>query len=105
VPLRHQRCERPSLQASFDAAHEAGIAIPIRRERLAEAVYAVATESEFVSALPHLVFLPGTSTLTAVVLAVEIGDRLGLDGRPIGSYRRRVRTETSRERHEASMIK
>jgi transposase len=93
--LRRQRFELPGLQAAFDAAHEAVVAIQDRRERLDEAIRAMAAQSEFTSVVNRLACLRGVSTLTAFALAVEIGDWTRLDGRRIGSYLGLVPTESS----------
>jgi transposase len=93
--LRQQRFELPGLQAAFDAAHEAVVAIQDRRERLDEAIHALAAQSEFTSVVNRLACLRGVSTLTAFALAVEIGDWSRLDGRRIGSYLGLVPTESS----------
>lgn len=93
--LRRQRFELPGLQAAFDAAHEAVVAIQDRRDRLDEAILVMATESEFTGVTQRLSCLRGISTLTAFGLAVEIGDWTRLDGRRIGAYLGLVPTESS----------
>lgn len=93
--LRQQRFGVHGLQAAFDAAHEAVIAIEDRRDRLDHAIHAMATDSEFTSVAQRLACLRGVSILTAFALAVEIGDWTRLDGRRIGSYLGLVPTETS----------
>lgn len=84
--LRQRRFELPGLQAAFDAAHEAVVAVQDRRDRLDAAILAMANESEFAGVTQRLSCLRGISTLTAFALAVEIGDWSRLDGRRIGSY-------------------
>ena len=93
--LRRQPFELPGLRAAFDAAHEAVVAVQDRRDRLDEAILAIAAESEFTSVAQRLSCLRGISTLTAFGLAVEIGDWTRLDGRRIGSYLGLVPTENS----------
>ena len=93
--LRRQRFEVVGLQTAFDAAHEAVVAVEDRRDRLDEAIRAMAGDSEFTSVTQRLSCLRGVSTLTAFGLAVEIGDWSRLDGRRIGSYLGLVPTETS----------
>ena len=93
--LRKQRFELPGLRAAFDAAHEAVVAVQDRRDRLDEAIHALAAEGEFTSVTQRLSCLRGVSTLTAFALAVEIGDWSRLDGRRIGSYLGLVPTESS----------
>jgi transposase len=93
--LRQRRFELPGLQAAFDGAHEAVVAIEDRRARLDEAIQALAAQSEFTAVTQRLSCLRGVSTLTAFALAVEIGDWSRLDGRRIGSYLGLVPTESS----------
>ena len=93
--LRQQRFELLGLQAAFDAAHEAVVAVEDRRDRLDEAIHAMAADSEFTGVVHRLACLRGVSTLTAFGLAVEIGDWSRLDGRRIGSYLGLVPTENS----------
>ena len=93
--LRQQRFELPGLQAAFDGAHEAVVAVEDRRDRLDEAIGALAAQSEFTSVVQRLSCLRGISTLTAFGLAVEIGNWSRLDGRRIGSYLGLVPTENS----------
>jgi transposase len=93
--LRQQRFELPGLQAAFDGAHEAVVAVEDRRDRLEEAIHAMAADSEFTSVVHRLSCLRGISTLTAFGLTVEIGDWSRLDGRRIGSYLGLVPTESS----------
>lgn len=93
--LRQQRFDLPGLQAAFDGAHEAVVAVEDRRDRLDEAIYAMAADSEFTGVAQRLACLRGVSTLTAFGLAVEIGDWSRLDGRRIGSYLGLVPTESS----------
>lgn len=93
--LRQRRFELPGLRAAFDAAHEAVVAVQDRRDRLDEAILAIAAESEFTGVTQRLSCLRGVSTLSAFALAVEIGDWTRLDGRRIGSYLGLVPTESS----------
>ena len=57
-----------------------------RRDRLDEAITAMAADSEFTPVVTRLGCLRGVSTLTAFGLAVEIGDWHRLTGRSIGAY-------------------
>lgn len=93
--LRQRRFEPAGLQAAFDAAHEAVVAGEDRRDRLDEAIHAMAAASEFTNVTQRLACLRGVNTLTAFGLAVEIGDWTRLDGRRIGSYLGLVPTENS----------
>jgi len=93
--LRRQRFELPGLQAAFDAGFEAVMAVLERRERLDEAILALAADSEFSGVTHRLGCLRGISTLSGFALAVEIGDWTRLDGRRIGSYLGLVPSESS----------
>jgi transposase len=66
-----------------------------RRDRLDEAITAMAADSRFTPVVTRLGCLRGISTLTAFGLAVEIGDWHRLDGRTIGAYLGLVPTESS----------
>ena len=76
----------PGLQLAFDAAFDAMVACVHRRDRLDEAITAMAADSEFTPVVRRLGCLRGVSTLTAFGLAVEIGDWHRLSGRSIGAY-------------------
>lgn len=93
--LRQQRFGQAGLQAAFDAAHDAVIAVQDRRDRLDEEIISLAADSEFTGVVKRLGCLRGVSTLTGFGLAVEIGDWTRLDGRRIGSYLGLVPSENS----------
>lgn len=93
--LRKQRFAQLGLQLAFDAALEAVTLIQDRRDRLDEAILRMAADSEFTPVVKRLGCLRGVSTLTAISLAVEIGDWSRLDGRRIGAYLGLVPTENS----------
>lgn len=84
--LRGQHFDAPGLQLAFDAAFDAMVACVHRRDRLDEAITAMAADSEFTPVVRRLSCLRGVSTLTAFGLAVEIGDWHRLSGRSIGAY-------------------
>jgi transposase len=84
--LRGQHFDAPGLQLAFDAAFDAMVACVHRRNRLDEAITAMAADSEFTPVVRRLSCLRGVSTLTAFGLAVEIGDWHRLSGRSIGAY-------------------
>ena len=86
--LRTQRFDNPALQLSYDAAFDAMLACLDRRNRLDEAITALAADSEFTPVVHRLGCIRGVATLTAFGLAVEIGDWHRLTGRTIGAYRR-----------------
>ena len=57
-----------------------------RRNRLDDAITAMAADSEFTPVVHRLGCIRGIATLTAFGLAVEIGDWHRLTGRTIGAY-------------------
>ena len=57
-----------------------------RRDRLDDAITAMAADSEFTPVVHRLGCIRGVATLTAFGLAVEIGDWQRLSGRSIGAY-------------------
>ena len=67
-----------------------------RRDRLDEAIAAMAADIEFTPVVARLGCLRGVSTLTAFGLAVEIGDWHRLTGRSIGAYLGLVPASTPR---------
>jgi hypothetical protein len=84
--LRGQRFDAPGLQLAYDTAFDAMVAGVHRRNRLDEAITAMATDCEFTPIVRRLGCLRGVSTLTGFGLAVEIGDWHWLTGRSIGAY-------------------
>ncbi len=84
--LRGQRFDNPALQLSFDVAFDAMLACLDRRNRLDDAIIAMAADSEFTPIVNRLGCIRGVATLTAFGWAVEIGDWHRLTGRSIGAY-------------------
>lgn len=84
--LRAQRFDVAGLQLAYDSAFDAMLSCLDRRNRLNEAIAAMAADSEFTAVVRRLSCLRGISTLTAFGLAVEIGDWDRLTGRSIGAY-------------------
>ena len=73
--------------AAFDDAYDAVAHAPARRDRLDEAITALAADSEFTATTTtRLSCLRGISTLTGFALAVEIGDWNRFTGATIASY-------------------
>ena len=93
--LRKQRFDAPGLQLAYDAAFDAMLATLDRRDRLDQAITAMAADSPFTPVVCRLGCVRGISTLTAFGLAVEIGDWDRLSGRSIGAYLGLVPTEKS----------
>ena len=84
--LRTQRFDDQALQLSYEAAFDATLACLDRRNRLDDAITALAAASEFTPVVHRLGCIRGVATLTAFGLAVEIGDWHRLTGRSIGAY-------------------
>jgi transposase len=84
--LRAQRFDNSALQLSYEAAFDAMLACVDRRNRLDDAITALAADSEFTPVVHRLGCIRGVATLTAFGLAVEIGDWHRLSGRTIGAY-------------------
>ena len=93
--LRGQRFALPGAQTAFDAAFEAVLLTGQRRDRLDEAIGAMAAASDYTPVVRRLACLRGISTLTAFGLAVEIGDWRRFTGATIGAYVGLVPTEDS----------
>ena len=71
--------------AAFDDAYDAVAHALARRDRLDEAITALAADSEFTATTTRLSCLRGISTLTGFALAVEIGDWNRFTGATIAS--------------------
>src|SRR3954462_3266690 len=84
--LRRQRFALPALQMTFDAALESLSAALGRRDRLDEAIAAMAVDSRFAPVVHRLACRRGVAPLTAFALAAEIDDWHRLSGATIGSY-------------------
>ncbi len=87
--LRAQRpgVERPGARATFDDYYENVMAITARRDRLNQAIVAMAADSqEFSDITRRLACLKGINTLTAFCLTVEIGDWHRFTGASLGAY-------------------
>ncbi len=83
--LRRQRFDSPALQMTFESDYDAVLTVKTRRDRLDEAIAALAADSEFTLLVRRLRCLRGVSTLTGFALAVEIGDWQRFTGNTIGS--------------------
>ena len=84
--LRQQHLPMPAARLAFDSDYDAVLTVAARRDRLDEAITAMAAESEFTEVTHRLGCLRGISTLTGFALAVEIGDWSRFTGASIGSY-------------------
>jgi transposase len=84
--LRGQHFDDRALALTYDTALDAMVSCVHRRDRLDDAIGAMAADSEFTPVVRRLSCLRGISTLTAFALATEIGDWHRLTGRSIGAY-------------------
>ena len=76
----------PATRLAFDSNYETVLAVKARRDRLDDAIEAMAADSEFTPVVRRLGCLRGVGTLTGLALAVEIGDWHRLTGASIASY-------------------
>jgi transposase len=93
--LREQRFERVGTRAAFESHYETVLATTARRDRLDDAIEALAADSRFTPVVRRLGCLRGISTLTGFALAVEIGEWTRFTGAGIGAYLGLVPTESS----------
>ncbi len=84
--LRQQRFDKPATATAFESDYETVLGVTARRERLDEAITAMAADSEFTPIVRRLACLRGVATLTGFALAVEIGDWHRFTGNSIGSF-------------------
>ena len=105
--LRQQRFDSRPLQAAFDSDYDAVLMVKARRDRLDAAISELAAGSEFTPLVRRLGCLRGVGELTAVALAVEIGDWHRFTGATIGSFVGLVPSEHSsgRSRAQGSITK
>jgi len=93
--LRHQYLPTAASRTAFESDYDAVLAVQARRDRLDEAIEAMAADSEFTPLVRRLGCLRGVGTLTGFALAVEIGDWHRFTGSTIGSFVGLVPTEYS----------
>ncbi|MDQ0864811.1 IS110 family transposase [Arthrobacter globiformis] len=93
--LARQHFDAPARQLTYESSLEALHEISDRRDRLDEAITAMAYGSDYTPVVRALQCLRGISTLTAFGLAVEIGDWDRFTGSTIGAYLGLVPTEHS----------
>jgi transposase len=86
---------QPGLRVAFDEAHGAVLAVQARRDRLDRAIVELATTPPWAPVVGRLGCLRGVGVLTALGLAVEIGDWQRFTGATIGAYLGLVPTEHS----------
>lgn len=105
--LRHQRFTNPAVRMAFESDYDTVLTVKARRDRLDDAITAMAVDSEFTPLVHRLGCLRGISTLTGFALAVEIGDWHRFTGRSIGSFVGLVPSESSSgtSRNQGSITK
>ena len=86
VWLRRQRFDSPALQMTYESDYDAVLTVKARRDRLDEAIAVMAANSEFTPIVRRLGCLRGVSNLTALALAVELGDWHRFTGNTIGAF-------------------
>jgi transposase len=84
--LRRQRLDEQAAQAALVDYYDAALQARLRRDRLDAAIAELATRPDIAPLVGRLACLRGVSVLTAVGLAVEIGDWHRLSGATIGAY-------------------
>jgi transposase len=84
--LRRQSMDDPAAQATLVDYYDAALTARLRRDRLDAAIGELALRADLAPVVGRLSCLRGVSTLTAVALAVEIGDWHRLSGASIGAY-------------------
>jgi transposase len=103
--LRAQRPAQPATRAALDDYYGAVLGAGLRRDGLDAQIAQLASEPRFAPVVGRLSCLRGVGTLTAVALAVEIGDFHRLSGRTIGAYLGLVPSESqSGARHRRGPI-
>lgn len=105
--LHAQRFEHPGLQAAYEGAYEAVVMAEDRRTRLDHAITAMAKDPAWSPMVARLSCLRGIDTLTALGLAVEIGDWHRFTGSSISAYLGLVPAESSsgQSRSQGSITK
>jgi transposase len=105
--LRRQRFASPALQLAFDQHYLAVLQAADRRGVLDRALIELAGEARWAPVVGRLSCLRGVSALTAVSLAVEIGEWRRFRGGSIGSYLGLVPSEHSsgEQRSQGSITK
>jgi transposase len=84
--LRRQRFDSHALQTTFESDHDAVLTVKGRRDRLDAAIAEMAANSQFTPLAHRLGCLRGIGDLTALALAVEIGDWHRFNGNTIGAF-------------------
>ena len=93
--LHRQGFDDPALQAAYEASLEAAELTLDRRNRLDAKITSLAATDRYAPVVHALMCLRGISVLTALGLAVEIGDWTRFTGNTIGAYLGLVPSEHS----------
>jgi transposase len=93
--LHRQHFDDPALQAAYEASLETAELTLDRRNRLDSKITDLAATGRYAPVVRSLMCLRGISVLTAVGLAVEIGDWNRFTGNTIGAYLGLVPSEHS----------
>jgi transposase len=93
--LAEQRFADAAVQGAYDASYDAVLMAEDRRARLDTAIAALARDPAWHPMVARLGCLRGIDTLTALGLAVEIGDWQRFTGSSIGAYLGLVPAESS----------
>ena len=99
--LRGLRFDQASLRAAYEEAEGAVLGVQARRDRLDRAIAELAATWPWVPLVGRLGCLRGVGVLTALGLAVEVGDWQRFTGATIGAYLGLVPTEHSSGAHRA----
>ena len=99
--LRGLRFDQASLRAAYEEAEGAVLGVQARRDRLDRAIAELAATWPWVPLVGRLGCLRGVGVLTALGLAVEVGDWQRFTGATIGAYLGLVPTEPSSGAHRA----
>ncbi|WP_371743730.1 IS110 family transposase [Plantibacter sp. MCCC 1A11337] len=93
--LARTHLDQPPAQDAFEDAYQQVLLLEARKRNLAAKITHLATNSEFTDVVHALGCLRGISVLTAMSLAVEIGDWDRFTGASIGAYLGLTPTEHS----------
>jgi transposase len=85
----------PGTRVAFEEAFDAVLSTAARRDRLDEAIEAMAARPQWAPIVSRLGAIRGVATLTGLGLAVEIGDWDRFTGASIGAYLGLVPSESS----------
>jgi transposase len=95
-PGLRDRLPGPPTRLAYQAGLDAVLETQARRDRLDEAIEAMAADSEYTALVRRLGCLRGVADLTGLALAVEIGDWHRFTGNTIGCYLGLVPAEQTR---------